>query len=94
MQYQIATKGEDINPNGTWTDVKEQTKEIGNLKDGYIVYARLTDGVNSTTGYAICNINNESKKTYTEDELAGVERSEYETLGITVANNELKMQIS
>ncbi len=94
MQYQIATKGEDINLGGTWTDVEEQTKEIGNLRDGYIIYARLTDGVNSTTGYAICNINNESKKTYTEDELAGVERSEYETLGITVANNELKMQIS
>ena len=98
MQYQIATKGEDINLTGTWTDVKEQTIEIGNLKDGYIIYARLTDGVNSTatsvTGFATCIVNNSSKKTYTEDELAGVTRAEYDTLGISVANNEIKVQIS
>ncbi len=94
MQYQIGKNGANINVNGTWTTVKEKSIPITNLEDDDIIYARLTDGVNVTSGYATCNISNISKETYTEEELAKeTTRADYEILGISVNNNEIRVQI-
>lgn len=94
MQYQIGKDGANINLNGVWTTVKEKSIPITNLEDDDIIYARLTDGVNVTSGYATCNISNISKETYTEEELAKeTTRADYEILGISVNNNEIRVQI-
>ena len=94
MEYQIGKAGADMNLNGDWTRVSKKTIDIGNLEDGDIVYARLTDGVNVTSGYVTCNINNSAKETYTEQELAEeTTRENYDILGISVGTNELRLQI-
>lgn len=94
MQYQVVANGGAIDLDGKWTTVTEKTKEITGLKDKDIVYARLTDGVNVTTEYATCNINNPSKQTYTEQELAqNTALKNYDILGISVNSNEIKVQI-
>lgn len=94
MEYQIAQNGENLNDSGTWIRSDENVKTIGALRDGYIIYARLTDMVNSSTGYVTINIVNSSKKTYTEDELARLTtRENFNILGISTSNNEIKAQI-
>ena len=94
MQYQIGKNGAKINLNGSWTTIKDKTKEIGGLEDEDIIYARLTDGINVTTGYANCEIDNPAKETYTEEELAKeTQRQSYDVLGISVKNNEIRVQI-
>ena len=94
IEYQIGKAGTGINVNGQWTKASEDTIEIGNLENGDKVYARLTDGVNVTSGYATCNVNNEAKETYTEQELAQETTiGQYDILGISVGTNELRLQI-
>ena len=94
MQYQIAKNKEEIDLNGKWTTVKEKEIKINNLENKDIIYVRLTDGYNVTEGYATCNIDNVAKEIYTEEELAKeTTRAEYEILGISVASNEIKVQI-
>ena len=95
MEYQIGKNGAGINLTGTWTRVSEKTVDIGNLEDGDKVYARLTDGVNVTSLYGTCNVINDAKETYTEQELANqTTRGAYDILGISVANNELRLKIN
>ena len=95
MQYQIIPEGGDINLDGTWITVTEKTKEITGLKDQDVVYARLTDGINVTEGYATCNINNPSKSSYTEEELAqNTTLNTYDILGISVNSEKIQVQIS
>ena len=94
MQYQIAKNEGKIDLNGKWTTVKEKEIKINNLENKDIIYVRLTDGYNVTEGYATCNIDNVAKEIYTEEELAKeTTRAEYEILGISVASNEIKVQI-
>ena len=94
MEYQIGKAGVGIDLEGKWTKVNEKTIDIGSLQEGDIIYARLTDGVNATSGYAICKIENPAKELYTEKELAEeTEREDYDILGISVGTNELRLQI-
>ena len=94
MQYQIAENGADIDVNGKWTTLTEKTKDIGKLKEGNIIYARLTDGANVTSNYATCQIDNPAKETYTEEELASnTTRANFDILGISVNSNEIRVQI-
>ena len=94
MEYQIGKAGAGINLNGTWTQVSEKEIDIGNLEDGDVIYARLTDGVNVTSGYAIFIVENQAKETYTEQELAEqTTREDYDILGISTGTNELRLQI-
>ena len=56
--------------------------------------ARLTDGINSTTGYASITINNSAVKEYTETEFAKITRSNYEILGVSATSNKIEVQIN
>lgn len=97
MEYQIKTDGTetpDVADSSKWTKVTEKSIDIGELKDGNIVYARLTDGINATTGYASVTISNSAVKKYTETELAKVTRANYEILAISTAENKIEVQIN
>lgn len=59
-----------------------------------MVYARLTDGINSTTGYASITINNSAVKEYSEAEFAKITRSNYEVLGVSATSNKIEVQIN
>ena len=90
--YSLATGIRDGNVLGFWPEAVKTYED--KLKDGYRVIGRLTDGVNVTSGYATCNINNSAKETYTEQELAEeTTREDYDILGISVGTNELRLQI-
>lgn len=54
------------------TDETENTSNNIILKDGDIIYARIHDGVNGAKTYNKLEIINPAKKTYTEEEMAGV----------------------
>lgn len=92
--YQIDTNSSGMNVNGIWTQNSNSTFEIGNLEDGYIIYAKLTDTVNLSEHYATLNITNSSAKTYTPSTLANnTTRSNFDILGVSCANNEIRVQI-
>ena len=95
MQYQIAQNGAEINDSGNWTVLTEKTADISGLEDKSIVYIKLTDGVNTTEGYAAFNIDNPSKDSYTEQELAeDITRNSYDILGVSVNNNKVETVIN
>lgn len=95
MQYQIASEGTEMDDNGSWTVLKEKQAEIEGLEDKSIVYVKLTDGINTTEGYATFNIDNPSKESYTEQELAkDTTRSSYDILGISVNSDEVETVIN
>ena len=94
MQYQIVPNKGNINLDEKWTTVKEKTIDIKDLKDGDVIYARLTDGVNASVGYATGNVDNPGKEEYTESEMDGNStRKDYNILGISVTNKEIKTAI-
>lgn len=94
MEYQIAENAETLNQEGTWIKSDIQNIEIANLKDGSIVYARLTDEVNSSTLYATFNISSGATKKYTEESLArDTTRESFEIYGISASDNEIRVQI-
>ena len=95
MQYQIASEGTEMDDNGSWTVLKEKQTEIEGLENKSIVYVKLTDGINTTEGYATFNIDNPSKESYTEQELAkDTTRSSYDILGISVNSDEVETVIN
>ena len=95
MQYQIGKNGAGINLSGQWTTVEEKIIEIEGTENQDIIYARLTDNVNVTEGYATVNINNPAKESYTEEELAKeTTRTDNEILGISASAKEIKVQIN
>ena len=95
MEYQIRKKGEKIDINGTWITLTEKEKIIDNLDDKDVIYARITDGVNSTEGYATCNISNPAKKSYTEEELAkSTTRQDYDILALNISNDKISVKIN
>ena len=95
MQYQIADNGVAMDDNGSWTRLTEKTADISGLEDKSIVYVKLTDGVNTTEGYATFNIDNPSQYSYTEQELAeDTTRNSYDILGISVNSNEVQTVIN
>lgn len=94
MQYQIGKNNASIDIAGKWTNVQEKTIDLKELETGDIIYARLTDGVNTTTGYAVCTVTNSAKQTYTDDELAKqTNLGTFNILGISSSENEIKVQI-
>ena len=96
IEYQVkenATQTPDIAENTKWTKSTEKTINIDSLKDGNVVYARLTDGINSTKGYASVTINNSAVKQYTETEFAKVSRANYEVLGVSASSSKIEVQI-
>ena len=97
MEYQVKTDGTqtpDVSDNSKWTKTTEKSINIGELEDGNVVYARLTDGINSSTGYASVTISNSSKKQYTETEFANVTRSSYEILAVSAQSNKIEVKIN
>lgn len=95
MQYQVAQNDTAIDDDGNWTRLTEKTAEISGLEDKSIVYIKLTDGVNTTEGYATFNIDNPSKDSYTEQELAeDTTRNNYDILGVSVNNNKVETVIN
>lgn len=97
LEYQIKTdsaQNPDVSDSSKWTKATEKTINIGNLEDGNVVYARLTDGINSTTGYASITINNSAVKEYSEAEFAKITRSNYEVLGVSATSNKIEVQIN
>lgn len=95
MKYQIVENGGKIDENGNWVSVSEKQVQIANLKDKSMVYAKLTDGINATQGYATFNIDNPSQEKYTEEALAqNTTRSYYDILGVSITNDELQVVIN
>ena len=56
MQYKVVPKGEEINLSEGLITISDKNKVIDNLLDGYSIVVRLYDGTNVTTGYATCEI--------------------------------------
>ena len=97
MEYQVkedGTTAPDINDKTKWTKITDKTSNIDNLKEGNIIYARLTDGVNSSKGYASSTISNVAVKGYSDTEFAKVERASYEILAISTSSNKMEVQIN
>lgn len=65
------------------------------LKDGDILYARVTDGSNGAKVYYNCEIKNPAKKTYTDTELAqlGYGTSTFDILAYGVGADKIKVNI-
>ncbi len=65
------------------------------LKDGDILYARVTDGSNGAKVYYNCEIKNPAKKTYTDTELAqlGYGTSTFDILAYEVGADKIKVNI-
>lgn len=65
------------------------------LKDGDILYARVTDGSNGAKVYYNCEIKNPAKKTYTDTELAqlGYGTSTFDILAYEVGTDKIKVNV-
>ena len=94
IAYQIDTNSSGMNLNGNWTQNANTTFSIGNLEDGDVIYAKLTDTISLSEHYATLNITNSASKTYNTNTLAtNTTRSNFDILGVSTSNNEIRVQI-
>lgn len=80
---------------GTVDDIDETSATKLILKDGDIIYARVTDGSNGAKTYYNYEVKNPAKKTYTETELAqlGYGTSTFDILAYEIGADKIKVDI-
>lgn len=80
---------------GTVDDIDETSATKLILKDGDIIYARVTDGSNGAKTYYNYEVKNPAKKTYTETELAqlGYGTSTFDILAYEIGTDKIKVDI-
>lgn len=80
---------------GTVDDIDETSATKLILKDGDIIYARVTDGSNGAKTYYNYEVKNPAKKTYTETELAqlGYGTSTFDILAYEIGVDKIKVDI-
>lgn len=95
------TRAEETSSNGAngndSNNIETQNNKTAKLilKDGDILYARVTDGSNGAKVYYNCEIKNPAKKTYTDTELAqlGYGTSTFDILAYEVGTDKIKVNI-
>lgn len=80
---------------GTVDDIDETSATKLILKDGDIIYARVTDGSNGAKFFYNCEIKNPAKKTYTDTELAQLKYAvpTFDILAYEVGEDKIKVDI-